>query len=482
MSDNGADNAKARLALLSLAWGLTGIVHHLTFERLGFGSVPGALYLGATLALVARPDSLPRLGLFLLATVVAMGRVYEHLSNHLVFEFWLAVSLLAGAAARGCVGRRSAFFPASLHAALAPLIRGAWLMLYGFAFWAKLNTGFLSPDASCAALFVEKMFTDHGLGGLPGVAALLETQFLQGVAIWLTLGLELVIPLLLLLRRTRDLGVAVALCFHVLMGLVPILGISSFSSLAFVCLLPWMSDRAFDRLHARLAPLMIWLSRRDLRTRLLKIAGAMAIVAAIALEYRYIHPAPYFVTALWLLVSARPVWLAVRAAMEGWRESRLICPADRTGWFVPRPRLLIVTLAPIALLGVSPYLGFGTQGTFTMFSNLRLHGESPNHLLANPGWFVTRPEVVRVLGTNHPSFVSYRDGSLLLTDHEFRRRAAAITTDFFVIGIHRGERFIVGRRHGAVDTHPLLQTPSWAERTLLRHRDIPTSEPCECQW
>lgn len=79
-------------------------------------------------------------------------------------------------------------------------------------------------------------------------------------------------------------------------------------------------------------------------------------------------------------------------------------------------------------------------------------------------------------------FAPYREGSPLLTDHEFRRRATGITTDFFVIGLYRDERFIVGRRRGVTDDHSLLVPLSWPERVLLRHRDVPTGEPCECQW
>lgn len=90
--------------------------------------------------------------------------------------------------------------------------------------------------------------------------------------------------------------------------------------------------------------------------------------------------------------------------------------------------------------------------------------------------------VSQILSTNHPVFAPYREGSPLLTDHEFRRRAAGITTDFFVIGLYRDERFIVGRRRGVTDDHSLLVPLSWPERVLLRHRDVPTGEPCECQW
>ncbi|MEN9840680.1 MAG: hypothetical protein RL376_480 [Verrucomicrobiota bacterium] len=76
--DNDLDGrGRQRLALLGLAWGVAGVVHHLTFERLGFGSVLGAGYLLATLALVARPASVVRLVGFLVITVAILGREYD---------------------------------------------------------------------------------------------------------------------------------------------------------------------------------------------------------------------------------------------------------------------------------------------------------------------------------------------------------------------------------------------------------------------
>ncbi len=469
---------RKRMSWLALAWGVAGVVHHLTFERLGFGSVAGAVYLGATLLLVARPDSIRRLAGFLLATVFVLGREYEQLSNHMVFEFWLAGAVLIAIATAGCrQGWRITVNPARVYEAAAPLLRVAFPLLYGFSFWAKLNTGFLDPQASCAAVFLVKAVNAYGLGSWPGVAEGLATGWPQRVAIGVTLGLELALPFCLWWRRTRSVGLVLALGFHVAMGLVPILGISSFSSLAFVCLLPWMPDRAFDRWSATVAPVPGFLARRDVRAAGWKVAGAAGVCAAIAVEYRFFHPGPHFVNTLWLVFSIVPVALAVSALG---RERGAEIGVSEIAW--PRPRWLLATLAPLVLLGVSPYVGLGTQGTFTMFSNLRLQGEAPNHLVAGPEWFFVLTELVRVLSSNHPEFEAYRDGSRWLTAPEFRRRAAGIKTDFYVIGIYRGERFLIGRKRGVADDHPLLRPLSRWEGLLLRHRDVPLAEPCPCLW
>ncbi|MEN9840679.1 MAG: hypothetical protein RL376_479 [Verrucomicrobiota bacterium] len=396
----------------------------------------------------------------------------------MVLEFWLAGAVLvAFAETWRRQGWRAGAEPARLYEAAAPLLRAAFPLLYGFSFWAKLNTGFFDPQASCAAVFLVKALNAYGFGAWPGVAEALATGWPQRVAIGLTLGLELALPVLLLWRRTRIWGLVVALGFHAAMGLVPILGISSFSSLAFVCLLPWMPDRAFARWTAKVAPVLAFLARRDGRALVIKGALAGLVGAAIAVEYRFFHPGPHFVNALWLAVSLTPVGLAVWALV-----AERGAGVGKGEMVALRPRWLWVTLAPVVVLGVSPYLGFGTQGTFTMFSNLRLQGESPNHLVAGPEWFFTRTEVVRVLGSNQPEFEVYRDGARLLTEPEFRRKAAAIEADFYVIGVYRGENFLIGRRRGKLDDHPLLRPLSWVERVWLRHRDVPSAEPCPCQW
>ncbi|HJR90940.1 MAG TPA: hypothetical protein VJ938_00705, partial [Acidimicrobiia bacterium] len=135
------------------------------------GLVLGVIGLLATAVVVV-----PRRGLLLaLSALVPVGVALElpDLSNH-----WLLAGFVS-AAYFVTLGRWERF---------EPVARLILLFAYGFAAFAKLNTGFLDPVTSCALYYVNEIVGE--LGGTP-IAPSGPLGF--GTA-WLTAALELSVP------------------------------------------------------------------------------------------------------------------------------------------------------------------------------------------------------------------------------------------------------------------------------------------------
>ena len=82
--------------------------------------------------------------------------------------------------------------------------------MYFFGVFHKLNTGFLDPSVSCAVALWQNM--PQPLNHLDGAA-------IQYLTIYGALAVELLIFLMLLLRRFRHLGILIGVGFHMLLAL-----------------------------------------------------------------------------------------------------------------------------------------------------------------------------------------------------------------------------------------------------------------------
>ena len=95
----------------------------------------------------------------------------------------------------------------------APAARWTLVVFYAFAAFAKLNTGFLDPDTSCAVFYADQALAAARLpvlapGGVAATALIVTTVLV-----------ELAIPLLLAIPPTRHAGVLLGLAFHGLVSL-----------------------------------------------------------------------------------------------------------------------------------------------------------------------------------------------------------------------------------------------------------------------
>lgn len=466
-----------RFALFSvlLAWAVV-LDHAQIGTRVELGW--GGLSLGAAVLTLLAPWSARALAVLLLAQGALFWSKMPDVENLGFLYLVLSATCLAGLAAtwlRHGGGRVSG---AAWLASVAPAIRLELLVVYAWAFWHKLNWGFLDPRSTCAVSLYEGtrwVLAQLGAGRLPLPAG-------AEVAPWLiagTLAAEGGVPVLLLLRRTRTLGFVIALGFHLFLGLG---NFYAFSAAATALLLLF----APAELTARLERCWDAGSARDRRRyRLLAAAGVLCVVAA-RLGQTW-HPGRSaarnlaaaatignrFGQLLFLSYVPLVAWalghLRARSRL-GLRE--LVLP--------PLPALLVFPLAT-ALNGASPYLGLKTEYSFAMYSNLRTEQGSTNHVV--PLLLEVAPyqrDIVRVLASTEGGLAKLAERRTSIPFQELHRRVQrALQRSGKDLGLSYERR---GRVHvvPSARADPLLGRPlSLVEKKVLRFREIPfESQQC----
>jgi hypothetical protein len=235
----GSDEPGAvRFALLSSGLALAVIAHQLWWEGPEVPSKHFAVVVLA-LAVLARPSSVALLALLLGAEAVVVWDDMPGAGSHT-----LLLGVVAAATA-GHVGwqlarRRRLPAPAELAARMAPLLAGTLVVLYAAAMLAKLNSGFVDPERSCAAALV---------GQVTWWNPTLIGDWAAWPAIVGTLAAEASLAVLLLVRRTRPAALVLGTGFHLVLALAGNVPFTALVLALYAGLLP-------DATALRLAPLV----------------------------------------------------------------------------------------------------------------------------------------------------------------------------------------------------------------------------------
>jgi hypothetical protein len=314
---------------------------------------------------------------------------------------------------------------------VAPVGRWILLISYGFIAFSKLNRGFLDTVGSCAVLFADEFGRIVGLtpSNSPAVAL---------AAIIATVLIEATIPVLLLSTRLRQLGVALALGFHLLLSLDPTSHIWDFSA----TLLPLFLLFAPEAFRQTLAHRCEALRRRPLRERSLVI-GLVLAMQAVAMAGGLPFGGPTWTVAF-------PVWVVVAGAVVASYGQFLWSPKTATGVSVEPtqtrgllglgslragldggPRSGVVTVGFSVLLacavsnGLAPYLEVRSAAAFNMYSNLRVVDGDSNHLIVRRALSDAEPSYVTINAVDEGSGLQfYVDRNLMVPTENLDRHLA----------------------------------------------------------
>lgn len=342
-----------------LMWAPAHLFHLALHNDNGGFDVTEALVILASLAVLARPKQASLL--LGLAGVQLIDWVSQapYAPDHWNLVAVINLMLLAVAATSG---RGRSPVPTAL-----PAIRGAVLIGYGAAAFAKWNSDFFDPVVSCAA-------------DLGGQATLGLSDNIPGsgpVLIGLAAGAETLVFLGLLVPKTRPAGARLGLAFHGLFSLGPIIAVWDFTTTLmalFVLFLPAEQlDAAVNRILAAFdgSPVVGLLARHRLA-----VLGLVAALSLIIGSGR-LGNGQLLVWAFFL-----PYVLIVAVGVFG------VSPSLGSQTRTPLPLITLPLLALVAFTALNPYLGLRTTGSFTMFSNLRTEGEGANHFVLD-GWHLT---------------------------------------------------------------------------------------------
>ncbi|MBK6858460.1 MAG: HTTM domain-containing protein [Microthrixaceae bacterium] len=436
---------------------------------------------GAVMALArpARPLGLTVLGVGVLATAWDEA---PQLSNHWTLTAMFAVSLLVVLASAmfvawrtdGGAAERLDLVQVGLARWFIPTVRWTFLAFYLWASFDKLNSSFFDPAVSCAVVFLDESLTSIGVGSL-GVA---DQSFVQWAVIFGTTIVELIIPWLLMLRRTRVWGVVLAIAFHAVLSIDKSHQIVDFSSLLTVIYLSFLPVGFFTRVLDRGKSLTESAAERlNLRTQTIR-GGVVAFVAVTGLAAEL--SVPRFDSSrslLWWLWQPTIVAVIVVVARYVHRQP------DGSATPLGRPPAWLMVIPILAFAnGTLPYLEVRTAGSWNMYANLSVVDGNSNHFVIRWGLPLTEEhrDLVEIMGSSDPGLEQYALQGLAITRTQLRSYVAD-HPDVAITYRHQG-RVTETARAG---DDPLLNQPVsvWREKfQVFRPVSMEGAEKCLALW
>jgi hypothetical protein len=348
-----------------------------------------------------------------------------------------AVAALAGLGILLGAGRFDGF---------APALRLVFLVFYGFAAFAKLNSAFFDPTVSCAVFY-----TNQTLDGF-GLTAVSPDSILARLAVWFTAAIELSVVPLLAVRRTRWIGVWLAAGFHLLISLDLNQHFYDFTSVVLLMLILFVEPKSSNPEDQSKPP------RLRLVVGLWFAAFVLVVLANLPQRpelQEILQTVPFLI---WISVS---IW---------WIGRMLKTQIGFEPMFRPSA-LTAVAVLLAALNGLTPYTEVKTAFSFNMYSNLTTARGETNHLLIR----TTAPlrsgydNPIEIVSSTDPNLEAYRDAGYLIAEPEL------------VVYLEDRSSTFVGRRSGeAIDETDLLPRGQWWHRWLPL-RAIDAVEPTRCQ-
>ena len=364
------------------------------------------------------------------------------LSNH-----WLLVGFVAAAVLLSLVQRDSWTWFA---------VTGRWILLafYSFAAFAKLNTGFLDPVASCGVFYANQSLGSFGLPTIPTDSPLA----------WLTVAgpmmTELSVPLLLAFGRTRRLGVLVALGFHTVISLDLDQHFYDFTAALVMLLCLFLPESTLTGLEARAARRSV-LRAAGIAIGLLVVVSA--VVPRVVLTSMILDVLPFVA---WIPFA---VWLIARVAQGGIGASPvpMRLPAV-VAW---------VLVAGVVANGLTPYLELKTAFGFNMYANLVTVAGESNHLVVRDTLPLTdvQEHLLTVVETDDQQLNRYAEDGYLIPERNLLDYLARHPSVSVVVSDTSGERTLDGDDGVRL---PLLA----AKFQLFRAVDPQDPPRCQAGW
>ena len=457
-----------QLALFAALWALAHAWHVIGNPDVAPAWAQALVGFGVVLVLL-RPGAVAPLGILALATVVDAWMEAPRLSNHWLLVTFVDVAILLAVAVG--IARRRPWDRLDLANRALPAARLSLLGFYAFAAFAKLNADFFDRSVSCAVVFFQESTDSIGLSGLQFGGA----PWAEWTAIIATAVIELSIPVLLLVRRTRHFGVVLALVFHLLLALDRTHQFFDFSAALFALFLlflppssaVWVAER-IGSIRARLA---LRHSELPFVTQFLLVgivALGLGIVVLERIEYAegiQVGWAPFLLYGV----------VVIGATIEYLRQERPV-PQQR---LLPHHPMFLVVPALVILNGLTPYLELKTAYGWNMYANLRTVDGDSNHFVVRETLPLTdeQDQLVEIVRTDDAWLRWYRANGYLLPMRTLRVRLAEHPDTRLT---YRLDGQTVRLRRASDDPELVEPVPIWQEKLLLFRAVDATAPPDRC--
>jgi hypothetical protein len=459
------------VALFSVMWALAAVWHLLGNPTIAPAWSQALLTLGVG-AVLLRPGAALPLGGLALAGLVTVWEEAPFLGNHWLLAGFVNLGILAAVVTGALRGR--AHDRLDLANRVLPMARLSLLGFYVFAGFAKLNSAFLDRSVSCAVFYYRESTDSVGLTGLQlGGAAWVEHLVILG-----TVAVELSIPVLLVVRRTRRVGVVVALVFHTVLAVDHGHQFFDFSSVLFALFVLFLPPDAGSWVAERLGSVRARLALRDEQV---PERAHLALVAVPVLAG--------------LLVSL-DVFTRTGALQAGWwpwqvyalvtivAAARFLqqAPAEASVRLAPHHALFALVPLLVVLNGITPYAEVKTGYGWNMYANLRTVDGETNHLVVPRTFPLTdeQADLVEILDSDAPALAWYAANDYALT---WRALRTYVSERPDVRLRYRRGNAVVSLARAGDDPELVAPVPEWRDKVqLFRAVDLRSPERCTPYW
>ena len=477
---SGPHGAAAAFRVFAILWAVFHLMELLIWPVWLLAGWGWGVFFTAS-AVLFRPDSVRRLVFLVVASVAKTFHEMPFVPNHVLFAWYLNLTIIAALIVLRFRGR-GAVCGGAWISLFAPLLRAQVVALYLLSALQKMNRDYLDAELSCASVIFREIADD--LRVIP------QWDWLASASTYTSIAVEILIPLLLLISRTRLLGLLIGIAFHGFLGFHFGLGVHGFTFLMFTLFTLFLPARVVERL----AVASSWPSLRPLRIgtgRALALLFAIWVFGVIRSQVwlylnigreLYVYHAAYIMAqGFWLVLT---LWLVAGLGVVLWRFGA-------SGQLISRAGALPTAVAAMLIVGTAalPWIGSKTQTSFSMFSNLRTEfGE--NHLfLRRLHWIGAQDDMVEVLSSkpdvfdpavNPGSGQQYANTGTIMPMFELRRLAHQIGGELEVEFMRDGEKHTAVRDAGGniSGVAEVFDAPGFLARKFLWFRRHETTTGC----
>lgn len=462
-------NADSTLQLLIFArlWAIASLFH-MAHSSVFDTQLNFALLTLAAMYVIFRPSLYSLLILSVLQLFDALFRM-PFTTNHWIFSAFVSATIIYAWIFAVVKERTFQVDGGQVLKAFAPAVRIEVIVLYFFAVFHKLNSGFFSPAESCAS---ELLLAQQVDAFIP-----LSPELLKWNA-YFTIIVESLIPLMLCFRKTRFGGIVIGLIFHGFLSYSTYNAFYDFSSMVFAVYFlftaPSFSKVIYERYHELKNEAIRWFAPQAFEWKRLMVIVGIAVVALAVLavlnkkldDFKSVHL--YF---FWTLYSVIVLYWIIRF---GWKsQSEQQVSFKMLHW--------TFALIPVAVFlnGWSPYIGLKTENSYAMFSNLRTEDGVSNHFIvpASVQLFDYQRHVVDISSSTDPYLQKLSTANKSMVLFEFRNYIHERRPEK-VLFLYEGKSYTYQR--GDKTSGTLLQANSPILAKLMKFRPFERSgeQPC----
>ena len=349
------------------------------FSAISLNNLTKLVFVFLAIWAILKPSSLFRSIPFFAYTLLAIVITLPAVPNHVFVQIIILTTILT-CFIFSIIKERSNFTTTKFYELFAPILRLELIIIYFWAAFHKLNTGFLNYKISCATVQIFNIKDMIPLFTTP--------DWFIHINPYLTLLIEGLIPILLIIPKTRIYGFVLGICFHFILGFQ----YPGFTVFAYSLYSLFIPSSSYDKIKTKVAELMdrIWEALPGIsnykhweKTMFRNIIINIVLVLLIFFILRVFKAGgqrtlpPVSEVGLYLIfctfLGITFIYFVVRRLKELRIDERLV--------FIPQKKWLLIFPAIVFLNGLLPYIGLKNIQVFAMFSNLQTEGGKTNHLL-----------------------------------------------------------------------------------------------------